>query len=224
MISQERVMTNIELTPGFGFLDITSSPVVADVYLNGEKVGKTPLITQRLPKGSAKIRLVSELYQPVEREVDVPNKGDTLTCPIVMSPNFAEMEFVTEQDVSIYINDKKMANGIWKDKLVEGLYKIEVRKPGHRSIMKSVKVVKGQNQKIEFDKLTPVYGKVNISTGSLANVKVLIDGKDMGIAPNIFPEVLIGKHQIKLVKDGYKTYQAELNVEEGKLHNIKAEL
>ena len=224
MISQERVMTNIELTPGFGFLDITSSPVVADVYLNGEKVGNTPLITQRLPKGSAKIRLVSELYQPVEREVYVPNKGDTLTYPIVMSPNFAEMEFVTEQDVSIYINDKKMANGIWKDKLVEGLYKIEARKPGHRSIMKSVKVVKGQNQKIEFDKLTPVYGKVNISTGSLANVKVLIDGKDMGIAPNIFPEVLIGKHQIKLVKDGYKTYQAELNVEEGKLHNIKAEL
>lgn len=117
-----------------------------------------------------------------------------------------------------------MANGIWKDKLVEGLYKVEVRKPGHRTILKSVKIIKGQNQKIEFDKLTPVYGKLDISTGSLANVKVLIDGKDMGIAPNIFPEVLIGKHQIRLEKEGYKTHQTELNVQEGKLHNIKVEL
>lgn len=223
-ISKERVTTEVKLIPGFGYLDITSEPVVADVYLNGEKVGKTPFITQRLPKGTAKIRLVSGLYQPIEREVDVPGKGDTLTCPIIMSPNFAEVEFVTEQDASIYVNDKRMANGSWKDKLVEGLYKVEARKLGHRTIMKSIKVVKGQNQKIEFDKLTPVYGKVDISTGSLANVKVLIDGKDMGIAPNIFPEVLIGKHQIKLVKEGYKTYYIDLNVEEGKLHNIKAEL
>jgi len=90
--------------------------------------------------------------------------------------------------------------------------------------MKSIKVVKGQNQKVEFEKLAPVYGKVDISTGSLANVKVSIDGKDMGIAPNIFPEVLIGKHLITLTKEGYKTYRTELNVEEGKLHNIKAEL
>ncbi len=223
-ISQERVMTNIELTPGFGYLDISSSPVVSDVYLNGEKIGKTPLITQRLPYGSAKIRLVSGLYQPIEKEVIVPNKGDTLACPIVMSPNFAEVEITTEQDVSIYINDKRMANGIWKDKLVEGLYKVEARKTGHRTILKSVKVIKGQKQKIEFDKLTPVYGKIDISTGSLANVKVLIDGKDMGIAPNIFSEVMIGKHLIRLEKEGYKTYQTELNVEEGKLHNIKVEL
>ena len=224
-IGKERVMTSVELVPGFGYLEISSSPVTnTDVYLNGEKIGKAPLVTQRLPKGSARIRVVSGLYQPVEKEVIVPNRGDTLACPIVMSPNFAEMEFVTEQDVAIYVNDKRMANGVWKDKLVEGMYKVEARKPGYRTIMKSIKVVKGQNQKIEFEKLTPVYGKVDISTGSLANVKVLIDGKDMGIAPNIFPEVLIGKHQIRLIKEGYKTYQTELNVEEGKLHNIKAEL
>ena len=223
-ISKERVMTNIELTPGFGYLDLSSSPDAADVYLNGEKIGKTPLVTQRLPKGSAKIRLVSGMYQSVEREVFVPGKGDTLACPIVMSPNFAEVEFIAEQDASIYVNDKKMANGIWKDKLVEGLYKVEARKLGHRTILKSVKVVKGQNQKIEFDKLSPVYGKVDISTGALANVKVMMDGKDMGIAPNIFSEVMIGKHLIRLEKEGYKTYQTELNVEEGKLHNIKVEL
>ena len=224
-IGQERVMTSVELVPGFGYLKISSSPVTnTDVYLNGEKIGKAPLTTQRLPQGLATIRIVSGLYQPVDTIVMVPNKGDTLACPIVMSPNFAEMEFVAEQDVAIYVNDKRMANGVWKDKLVEGLYKVEARKLGYRTIMKSIKVVKGQNQKIEFEKLTPVYGKVDISTGSLANVKVVIDGKDMGVAPNIFPEVLIGKHLITLTKEGYKTYRTELNVEEGKLHNIKAEL
>lgn len=224
-IGVERVMTNVELTPNFGYLEISSSPVTnTEVYLNGEKIGITPLVTQRLPKGPAKIRVVSEKYQPVEKEVTVPSKGDTLACPIVLSPNFAEVEFVTEQDASIYVNDKRMANGVWKDKLVEGLYKVEARKSGHRTILKSVKVIKGQNQKIEFDKLTPIYGKVNISTGSLANVKVLIDGKDMGVAPNIFSEVLIGKHLIELMKDGYKTYKTEINVEEAKLHDIKVEL
>lgn len=224
-IGQERVMTSVELIPGFGYLKISSYPVTnTDVYLNDEKIGKAPLVTQRLPKGPARIRVVSGLYQPVEKVVDVPSKGDTLACSIVMSPNFAEMEFVAESDAAIYVNDERMANGLWKDKLVEGLYKVEARKQGHRTIMKSIKVIKGQNQKIEFERLTPIYGKVDISTGSLANVKVLIDGKDMGIAPNIFPEVLIGKHQISLVKDGYKTYQTELNVEEGKLHNIKVEL
>lgn len=224
-IGQERVKTEVNLSPAFGYLNISSVPVEdSDVYLNGERVGKAPLITQRLPKGPINLRIVSQMYQPVEKNVVVPTGGDTLACPVVLSPNFAEVELKAEPDVTLYVNDKRVANGTWKDRLMEGLYKMEARKPGHRTILKSIKIIKGESQLVEFEKLEPVYGKINISTGSLADVTVLLDGKDMGVAPNIFNEILIGKHEIKLVKDGYKTYQTVLVVEEAKLHDVEVTL
>lgn len=225
-IGHEKVATDVKLTPAFGYLRISTVPAEAtDIYINGNKIGKAPILTGRLPNGNVTVRAVSPMFEPLEQLVTVPTGGDTLICPIVLSANFAEVEIAAAaQDVAIYVNDENRATGNWKGRLIEGLYKVEGRKPGYRTAFRSVNVRKGKPQTIHLEALTPIYGKIDVNVGSLANVTVAIDGKKWGAAPNIFSDVLVGKHTLQLSKDGYKPYQEEIVVEEGRLHKIQAEL
>lgn len=224
-IGKEKVETDIKLTPAFGYLKLTSTPIEGiDIYIDDKYVGKTPIVTDKLPKGNIKLSAKSQMYNSIDRIIEVPSGADTLVCPITLSPNFAEIEVISEPDVNIYINDQKMGLGKWKDNLTEGLYKIEAKKTAHRSQLKTITVVKNKNQTIHFEKLEPIYGKLNINIGNLDGVKVLIDGIEKGTAPCILSDVLIGTHSIELIKEGYVTYTESITIEEGRLHNIETKM
>jgi len=55
----------------FGFLKIESEPDSADVYIDGEKFGKTPLVT-KIKSGKHKVKLIKEGYPVKEEVVSVP--------------------------------------------------------------------------------------------------------------------------------------------------------
>lgn len=224
-IGRAKVEASVALRPAFGYLRVTSTPESqADVYIDGARVGETPLVSERLSKGRHVLRVVRPLFEPVEQPVMVPPGADTLACPVSLSPNFAEIKVIASNDVMIYINDVYKGKGIWSGRLSEGFYKIEGRKDCHRTVLRSIDVKKKQAQEVRLAPPVPVYGKIQVETENLPGVQVSIDGKSVGQAPNIFPDILIGKHTVALQKEGYKTYSETVTVEEGKLHQVNAKL
>lgn len=222
-IGKEKVENNIVLHPAFGYLKVTSTPESqADVYVDGNRVGTTPLVTGRLAKGKHSLRVVRPLFEPVEQPVMVPPGGDTLACPVNLSPNFATVQIDAPEDVTVYINDVKRTTGQWAGRLAQGLYKIEGKKSGHQTVFRSLEVRKNQNLTIRLEAPVPIYGKIQVEPGNLPGVQVYIDGKPMGQAPDIFQDILIGQHTVELRKEGYKPYSRTVEVEDGKLHRIEA--
>jgi len=64
------------MAPNFGRLELDSEPAGADVYLDGIKIGTTPLRRQRLEAKAYRIRLTSSLYHDREETVFVePEQG-----------------------------------------------------------------------------------------------------------------------------------------------------
>ena len=77
-------------TPIYGILDITSTPSLATVYIDGVEVGETPLMKSDVLVGAHQITFQKEGYERVERSVDVNENVDnklsvTLNVPTAES-------------------------------------------------------------------------------------------------------------------------------------------
>lgn len=224
-IGAGKVENKVSLRPAFGYLYVTSTPESrADVYVDGNRVGETPLVTERLAKGKHTLRVVRPMYEPIEQPVIVPPGADTLQCPVALSANFAEVKVLAPKDVAVFINDADKGVGGWIGRLAEGFYKVEGKKTGYRTVTRSLDVRRKQNLEIHLEAPTPIHGKIQVEPGNLPEVQVYIDGAAAGQAPNIFQDILIGKHTVELRKEGYKSYSQVVMVEEGKLHRVDAKL
>lgn len=59
-------------------LKITSDPIGAEVCINGELKGKTPLNIAGLKGGTHRLKITKKGYQPIMRDVRLPHKSQKL--------------------------------------------------------------------------------------------------------------------------------------------------
>lgn len=122
----------IEMTPVVGFVTIESEPFGADVVLNGEVIGKTPILKHPLGIGGHDYELRLANHYPVQGSVDVVEdfqyefrhtlKAMEATVSILSRPSGA----------SIYINNELRAEKTpIKLRLNPGLFIIGVRANGY---------------------------------------------------------------------------------------------
>lgn len=217
VIGREKIETSISLIPNCTYLDIVSVPENnADIFINGEKIGKTPLVIERSPESLIRLQAISPLHEAYEETIRTLGKGDTLHHSVNLVPNYSNISIVADADTDIYINDEKKCIGTWEGQLTEGLYKIEGVKEGYRKVLKTITVKRGADQVINLSKMSPVYGSLNISVGNLLDVQIYIDDVNVGIAPDVLSKVLIGHREVRLMKKGYKPFVANVLVEEGR--------
>ena len=225
IMGREKIETLISLAPNCTYLDIKSLPDSGvDVFINGEKIGKTPLVIERSPDSFIELQAISPLYMAYKETIKTLGKGDTLHHTINLTPNYADISITADADADIYINDEKKSMGTWNGRLTEGLYKIEGVKNGYRKALKTINVKKGEEQKVNLGKMEPIYGSLNISVGNVLDVLIYIDDVNVGVAPNVLSKVLIGNKEVRLVKKGYKPFITNILVEEGRNHVINAKL
>ncbi len=87
------------LAPIYGSADITSSPAMADITLDGKSVGRTPLQLDNLLVGEHKITVSKSGYQPYSATVTVA-EGKTATVNAALTKIATQTPNVTPQSVS----------------------------------------------------------------------------------------------------------------------------
>lgn len=85
---------NIEAPqPYTGFIDISSIPMNADIYLNGKHYGKTPRVISDVTIGSYKLKLVKNGYYDLVKEIFVEdNKTLTISEEMIVKPEKTKPE------------------------------------------------------------------------------------------------------------------------------------
>jgi hypothetical protein len=138
-----------------------------------------------------------------------------------MKPNFAALTFNADGD--IYVNDEYKAAGAWPGRLAPGVYKVEVRKQGHRSSFTTIEAKAGETRTIALEAPVPVYGSLNITANVTA--QIYVDDKPTGeVTPYLMNKVLVGSHSVELRADGYQSHKQTVEIQEGKTANIQSEL
>lgn len=208
----------IDLDPAFGYLKVNTSPVEgAEIEINGRlQEGKTPFFSQELASGIYNVQAFMPMYTSQPLEVSVRD-SDTTEITINLIPTFANVEITCQdKDAEIYIDGKYKAKGGFKGQLNEGAYQLEVKKQSHRAIKKIINAISGQNLIENIDKLQAINGKLNLNSTPYG-AKIFIDHKSYGETPILIPEILVGKHELRLEKSGFHDLTQQINIEEGKI-------
>ena len=134
--------------PICGWVDITSSPNIATVMIDGKKVGETPLAWE-LIIGKHIISISKDGYNSVTREVII-KKGETTPVDVTLSHGMGELEVrSTPSGAMVMIDSKSEGFTPLTKELSPGSHTVYISKSGYKSVTRNVN--------IEGGKTTPLY-------------------------------------------------------------------
>ena len=165
--------------------------------------------------GTYSYRVQAPNYLPETDKVTVDDPNNTKTVNVKLKSDFVEVTLQVDADAEIWVNNVKKGVRTWTGQLGKGSYKIECKMEGHETSMISKEITAEMNGKtITLPAPTPIYGSLNIeSTPNFATI--YIDGKMVGETPKFVKEILIGRHEIKLLKEGHEDYNKSVEITRG---------
>ncbi len=206
-------------------VDIVSSPEGADVVIDGNLVGKTP-ISVKLKPGDYSVEVSKSGYRKGQRRISVKFGGENRF-------NFALEEFWVNLDISstsrggdVYIDDLKFGS------LINGRLNVKV-KPGRRVIR--VEGIEERGEVVvnvpEVESF-PVFVDVVLKPGKLTIVsnvddaEVYVDNQMVGkVSGNKFAlDLKPGKYLVELRKEKYASVKSEVLISAGDVKEVKFNL
>ena len=219
----EPIVIDKKLRPAFGYINVTSEPESgAMVFIDGNKVGVTPYKSDRMKSGSYTVKIVKEMYNTMVQTVTVTD-GNTTNASIKMTANFVDVNVTTDSRSDIYIDNERVGRGSWKGRLSDGTHIFEAKKESHKTSSKNVTLVLGKSENIVIPDPTPIYGILDVNSTPMG-ATIFIDGKKSGTTPRVITDILIGKHTIRIEKDGYNADTKEVTIIENKKTDLNVTL
>ncbi|WP_461864918.1 protein kinase domain-containing protein, partial [Thermococcus sp.] len=129
-------------------LEINSDPSGANVYIDGNYNGITPLNTNLTP-GTYKIKLTKQDYKNYTTTVTI-NPGESKTISATLTPAFGYLSVdSTPQGAKVYIDDSYAGDTPLKDyKLSTGEHTVKVVRDGYEEFTKTVTVNPGEKASV----------------------------------------------------------------------------
>lgn len=213
--AEEKAEVNVTLRPNFGWIKLGGDADLrgAHVYIDNVRVGQLPFVSEKIKSGNHRVKIVKNMYKPYEQQVVVKD-NETSELNIEMIPNFAEVTLTTDAESEIWIDGERRGKGRWNGRLEIGEYVVEVKKESHRSVSEIVIIKSLESRIIELKSPTPIYTSFEISTTPL-RATVYIDGVEVGETPLLKNDVLIGKRNIEVKKNGYGMVEKTVELREG---------
>lgn len=123
----------------------------------------------------------------------------------------------------IYIDGNKVGQGTWNGSMLPGWHEFESKREGYAPVKNEVFIEENGKHDITIPNPVPIYGSLDIS-GHPQLAEVYVDDSLVGLSPLIVNEVIIGRHDIKIKKEGYKNDQAEVLVKKDSTSSLSFEL
>ncbi|AJG39941.1 hypothetical protein TRQ7_00435 [Thermotoga sp. RQ7] len=190
----------------FAKLSLSSSPSGADVYINGDYRGKTPL-TLNLSPGNYSLTFRKEGYREETRYITL-GEGESRSIHIDLKPLRATLRLRTDPvGVDVYM-DGRYAGTTSESGLTivldPGTYSIRLEKEGYETDSFTVNLKAGEEKEV-FRRLEEkvVFSEVRIETQP-SGATVYLNGYYHGETP-ITIYVQTGTYEITIVKPGYRT-------------------
>ena len=222
--AQGKAEVNVTLRPNFGWIRFEGDSQYhgAHIYIDNERVGQLPFVTDDIKSGEHRVKIVKSLYKTFEKSVIVSD-DETTEVDVQLVPNFATVTLTADEDSEIWVDGERKAKGQWVGTLELGDYTVEVKKESHRTSSEIIQIKTIGERTIELKSPMPIYASLEISSTPL-RATIYIDGVEVGETPLIKSDVLVGSHRITFKKEGYKDVEKTVVVEENTENKISVNL
>lgn len=215
---------SVELLPKFGYLSIRGdkSSNGAQVYATNtatritQRLGEVPLHNVKLSSGTYTLKLHKDKYKDYSTSVTISD-AETKVVSYPLESNFAVVTLQAEDHVTIYSDGLELGKGTWTGELECGKHAIEARAISHQSAYTTLDITPSDNEKtFVLNKPLPITGSLMIK-GSPGGAVIYVDNKKVeGTTPTIVHQLLTGNRNVRVEKEGYKTYRTNVTIQENK--------
>lgn len=213
------------LEPQFGRVTFQSVPSGAEITVDGNFWGVTPVTKDTVVSGAHYVRVDKDFYNPYEERIQVLEE-QTLERTFRLQPNFGTVQVYStppgatvtitgDTTVSVRTPTKQL-------KLPSGSYTITVEKENYELFETSQFVVVGADKVLEPE-LVRKTGNLRVST-TPQRAKIYVDGKQKGISPAVLKDILTGFHEIRIDKAGYDIVEQTVMIKHDVTQSLSQEL
>ena len=216
-----------------GTISITSEPSGAEIYLDGEYQGTTPMTISDVILGDHKIELKKSGYEDWSASVSV-KADETESVSAGLKPETEIQETGTISITSepsgaeIYLDGEYQGTTpMTISDVILGDHKIELKKSGYEDWSASVSVKADETESVSagLKPETEIQETGTISiTSEPSGAEIYLDGEYQGTTPMTISDVISGDHKIKLKKSGYEDWSYSVSVKADEIEYVSAEL
>ena len=215
--SEGRVEKTISLRPNFGWIKFEGDEgsLGADVYIDGERVGKLPFMTKEMKSGTYSVKVAKNMYKSYEEQVIVKD-NETLTLNVQLKPNFGCLDLVgTEEShgADVYIDGERVGQMPFMIKeMKSGTYSVKVTKNMYKDFEEQVTVEDGETLMLNV-RLKPNFGAIDfVGTEDSYGAHVYINNERVGQLPFTTGKLSSGTYRVKVLKPLYKPFEQRVTV------------
>ncbi len=134
--------------PIYGYLEISSDPILADIYIDGKHSGQTPKVIYDLLVGEHELKLTKQGCAELKKNIAI-TEGETLVLNEKLQTG-KEITITTDQyGDKIYVDGNYLGISPITSTLSYGNHEIKVERNG-KTVSKNINVVQGGESKVEL--------------------------------------------------------------------------
>ncbi len=202
----ETTQLAVDLTPVEGSLDIRSTPEGAEVSINGEVRGRTP-VALPVAGGSYEVRLTADGFNDVTDTIEITHPKPTAERSYRLRPVSATLTVdVSPAGGELLLSGRSIRPGVPVEIDANTPYTVTYVKEGYHAARREVLFAAKADERIAIE-LEADIGAVEISSEPTAGIYV--DGKRVGRTPATL-KLPAKRHRIELRKPGYRTVTRDI--------------
>ena len=220
---------NVSLTAKPGSMNIYSDPDGAEIYVDNNFMGVTPLSFKKVAEGEHEIRLYKKNFREWTQRVLVRSFQPTdVKATLEVSPGILTVNSFPA-GASILFKGKLIARTPHTmSNIPPGEIVLQIEKPGFESWTTSVQIAPNSQETLDVT-LAEKKGTFTVSSKPDSALVYLFKPGDsqkrfIGFAPVTNFPLSIGNYIIEVEKDNYFSNQQEISIEYNQLSNVDLEL
>ena len=198
---------------GSASLNLTSEPDAARVRLDGELVGRTPLLDQRVRPGRTVVRMEHRFHDAVARSVS-PGRGEVVDVHVEFPAATGSLEIVTNPRGGVVLVDGERLEGVAPFLLSPhptGSFEVAASIHGREVKTQTVEVLPRQNTEVSFELERVPMSEIHIAR-SPRDLELEIDGKPY--EPGM--TLPIGAYRLRAQRPGYAPLEKTVEFTRGR--------
>jgi hypothetical protein len=203
---------------------IYSNPENAVVKVSDKTLGYTPLeYSYKKSDLPVEISVIKGGYFPYTKRIE--SGGDTFSRLEAKLERYGTIQINTVPgDARVFINGVYKSNTPFRSGLMKlGNYELELRKENYETISLKVELSEDKPFKFISENLSQSYGEISLSTIP-DGASVFIDYNKIDYVSDQNVKIAFGKHQLKVKRKGYYTYNEDIIINTSELLNQNVQL
>ena len=187
-----------------GKVTFETRPEGAQVLIDDEPLGTTPLASQPVAAGAHELKLLAERYLPYRQEVDITGMEVAQTFSAELEPAWANIAISSVPvGATIFVDGEERGKTPALLEILQGEHQVELQMPRFQPWQQTLSVSAGVHQNLEPITLLPADGMLELSSQP-GGANVTVDGEFRGRTPITLSLDPDGEHRVAVFKPGYE--------------------